>query len=140
MSRINPAVILEAVRSHVIAGALQSINEHEGRAFRREGCLEGLRIAGALALHPECWDETLEDRHAFEHGLCRSGMRDREHVEAFFRYRCATAQIEYVRDRLRVLWAAHGLDTGRGPISVRASLDVYRWIATQPPELRRNRA
>lgn len=134
MTRIDPAVILENVRAHVIAMGLASVAQHETRPERKEGCLEGFRIAGALALHPECWAEVLQERQAFETGLHRSDVDPKD----YWRYRCATLQIEWVRERLRVVWAANGLDGG-ALISVRATLDVYRYLAARPAELRRSR-
>jgi hypothetical protein len=117
-----PEMKIEDFRDEIIRRAIVSVNQHEDREYRRRGCLEGLRIAGTMLAIGEFQDE-IQKRNEIEYAIRSEGreeeIADREkQIEKFWEFRCATAQLEFVLDRLKVAYYTMGLYSG--PLSGRA--------------------
>lgn len=102
------------LRDRLIEDGIRSVERHETRPWRRGG-VAGFEICRGLET-PEEFVEMLELLH--RRGLImRLGP-----VEEYWEYRSATAQVEFVFERLDVAW-------GVGPVfSARAILHVGRLL------------
>lgn len=128
----------EEFRDEVIRIGIESVHKHEDRKFRRDGCLEGFRIARELL--------TLQD---FEERIGSlneklEAIREGEHdAETYWYHRCLVAQVEHVYQRMR---AFHGVYPLSGNaymqmaeiVSGKSKEDLIRWaereIAKNVPE------
>jgi hypothetical protein len=108
------------IRDIVIAGAILSVEEHETREDRIAGCLEGLEICRRLDT-PDDFLTVIAMRQGDEHRMrveCRS--------EGYWQHRCATAQIEFVYERMKVAWDLPGPRSAIAFLQVAKIIDDYR--------------
>jgi hypothetical protein len=117
-------------RDRVIREAEESVNKMEYRPFRKRGCLEGLRIAKSIEPLMDCFQQEIMMRHEIENAMRTEDKRgfslaEREkHIEQFWEFRCATAQLEFVLESLKVGY--HSIGLYDGPLSANA---VIRYAA-----------
>lgn len=105
------------VRDQIIEAARATLLKHEPSGIPLEGGIEGLAIAGRLST-PEEFKQELQARYEREKQLYRSPPRN----QAYWRHRSATIQIEFVYDRMRVLWDI-------SPVSFLAKMQVQELLA-----------
>lgn len=105
LAHTNASVL--AFRDWLLPRMIDSIERTETRAYRREGCLLGVEYVRKLD-SPQGFIALLNLRHKYEHYLAferhQSGEWPAGAYEDYWRYRCATAQVEYVWERLRLAW------------------------------------
>lgn len=94
---MNPIIVL---RDKIIQRGIASVHKREDRPERIRGCLEGFRIVATLET-PADFTRVLLDRQAIEHTM---HWVDRVSPAEYWEYRCATAQVEHVWERLRIVW------------------------------------
>lgn len=109
---------IRELRDQIITEAIASVHKWETRPEKIRGCLQGLEICRTLDT-PEDYQAALSTRYDVEDEM----RSDRVPIDQYWEYRCATAQIEFVWERLRILW-------GLGPsmISGNAVLQLHRLI------------
>ena len=83
----------------IINAGVASVEQHEHRPSRYRGCLRGFRIAKTLTT-PQEFITIIDRRHQAERRLS-SAHAD---PERYWEYRCATAQIEFVWERMKIAW------------------------------------
>lgn len=98
--------------------AVKSVERWEKKEHRRKGCLEGIELCRTLQA-PADFERVLAERHAKE---AASSLRDGP-IEEYWRYRCATSQVEYVYEVVKV--AVGGYAT----VSARAVLRYHEITA-----------
>lgn len=108
----------------IVKDARQSVDQHETRDYRRQGCLEGLARCEQMknfgVLEFEATLCEMETENKSNRKLFHDGQIDRA---AYWRQRCAMAQVEYCYEILRVAHLArHGSlpDEARQDYSARA--------------------
>jgi len=106
---------LQEFKDQLITEGIASVEKNETRPERIRGGLIGFEICRQLS---SIWDfqEELERRHKEESSLIKQQVPLIEYWE----YRTATAQVEYVYERMLVVWSKLGLY--EGPLSARAVL------------------
>lgn len=97
-----------------IRHAQKSIDENEEDPYKRAGFRAGLMLARTFESR-EDYESCLHDRHQKEAKLAtqRAGRGKEKEIRDYWRYRCATAQVEFMFERFK---AFHGM----APVSVRA--------------------
>ncbi len=110
---MNTMTVLE-LRDRLIEDGLASVNEHETKPERIRGGIAGFEICRRLQ-SPGDFTMLLQERHAHE-----IDMLDDTEPEAYWEYRYATLQIEYVWERLKAAWGIGNT------FSTRAILHVNR--------------
>ena len=82
--------------------------------------------------NPNEWEATLLKRHTKERELRGPGCEHSEiAVEAYWEYHCATGQVEYVYERLKIAWDVNGVRPAYS-ISARAVLHYAEIIGVAP--------
>jgi hypothetical protein len=107
------------IRNQIIEAARSTLVKFELYETPLEGGKEGLTIAERLSTYEE-FQEELQARYEREKQLYRSPPRDR----AYWRHRSATIQIEFVYERMKVLWDIH-------PINLLAKMQVDELVQAQ---------
>lgn len=104
---------IQEFKERLITDGIASVNKNETRPERIRGGIAGFELCRELNTL-EDFQYTLDRRHEHEVDLHRPGTSKEEYWE----YRVATAQVEYVYERLLVVWSQMGLYSG--PLSARA--------------------
>lgn len=90
----------EQFKDYLIGLAIASVEKHETREHRKRGCLRGLEICHSLHSLDDFLGE-IQSRHEMERGLI-AGMRGGSITkEEYWEFRCATAQLEFMLERMR---------------------------------------
>lgn len=104
-----------ALREKILVDMIASIERHETRDFRKQGCLAGLAICRTLETNDD-FVRAIRTQRAKAKYAISEGFGTQE----YWRERCASAQIEFFYERFRV---AHRI----GPtFSAQAALHVER--------------
>lgn len=113
-------ITVDEFKDRLIADGIESIKKNETRPERIKGGLAGFELCSNLNSMAD-FNETLESRHKHEFDWKRQ-YYERKHGEIadYWEYRYATVQVEYVFERMLVVWTQLGLYSG--PISARAVL------------------
>lgn len=90
---------LSALRDKIIAIGIASVHKHEIRPEKIRGCLAGFELCRVLET-PADYQECLRQRHEQETRM----HREQVDAEEYWEYRCATAQVEHLWERLRIIW------------------------------------
>lgn len=127
---------IEEFKERLISDGIASVKKHEKRPERVRGGVAGFEACRTLE---SAWDfeDELERRRKREMDMVSlqtlSAAKRREMssegipvpqggkaptIEEYWEYRCATTQIEYVYERMLVMWSQMGLYSG--PLSARA--------------------
>jgi hypothetical protein len=109
----------EQIRNQIIEAARATLVKFEPDGIPLKGGNEGLAIAARLST-PEEFQEELQARYEREKQLYRSPPKDR----AYWRHRSATIQIEFVYERMQVLWDI-------APINLLAKMQVEELLRAQ---------
>jgi hypothetical protein len=124
------AVTHEEFKNRLITEGIASVNEHEKRDYRKRGCLAGFELCRSLN---SIWDfeEELKRRHEHERELVshRTFNGGDNSVQEYWEYRCATVQVEYVYERMLVVWSQMGLYSG--PLSARAVIRTAEIVGVE---------
>ena len=107
------------LRDLVIEEGIKSVRKHEKRGFRRRGCLRGFELCRNL-LTPEEFSTILTERQSKE----RSLVSRRVPPNVYWEYRCATAQIEHLWERLKVIYGIY-------PQSARAIIQYAKIVGVK---------
>jgi hypothetical protein len=107
------------LRDEVIRRGIESANKNETREYRKRGCLAGFELCRTLET-PEQFTNILTERLTNERELIQKQVPTAEYWE----YRCATVQIEFVFERLKILWNLF-------PQSARAGVQVVGIVRDQ---------
>ncbi len=115
---------IEEFKEQLITEGIASVEKHETRPERIRGGLDGFKICRELHTMND-FQHTLDQRLAHEKDLIRY------HTPAsdYWEYRCATVQIEYVYERMLVVWANAGFYDG--PLSARAVIRTAELVGTK---------
>jgi len=97
----NIPLSAEQLKEQIIKEAISSVNKHEERDYRRKGCLAGLELCRQLTT-PDDFRHTIEDRIQKEYQLRTAS------AEEYWEHRCATAQVEFVWERMKIAWDISG--------------------------------
>lgn len=114
------------LRDKLIADAIISINTNETREFRREGCLKGIELCRHLNSLAD-FEAVLVPRRRTEIDIMGNKKTD---IESYWRHRCATAQIDFVYQHMKVACNSFGMD---GVQSARAALHMQD-LTLPPPQ------
>lgn len=112
----------------MIEDLLRSVDRFETRPHRRRGCLRGAHICQSL-MQPAEFDREIEARHQMELELKRGCKMEQVTLEEYWEFRTATAQLEFVVERMRV---ATG-DISSTPWSVAAVAQYCQITGELPP-------
>lgn len=115
---------IEEFKEKLITDGIVSIKNNETRPERIRGGIDGFEICRELTTMRD-FQHTLDQRRAHEKDLQRPGTSHTEYWE----YRIATVQIEYVYERLLVVWSQMGLYDG--PLSARAVIRTAELVGTK---------
>jgi len=138
-----PTRIIEEFKIKVIAEGIASVHKHEKRPERVKGCLAGFELCKTLNTFVD-FEDCLAARHKAERDMIsmqtfgekeraamyHDGMNDMPQgkctttVDDYREYRCATAQVEHLFERMKVIWAQLGLYSG--PLSSQAVLQAAK--------------
>src|SRR5258705_10191330 len=127
---------LREFKDIVIEAGIISANQAEKREHRLRGCLTGFAIARRLNT-PEEFEKELANRAIEENRFNRMAHEHRtaglarEAAENYIEFRCATIQIEFVYERMKVAWHynhIHHFDA----LSSRAVLHYGKIVGTSP--------
>jgi hypothetical protein len=112
----------DTVKEQLISEGIASVHTNEKRYERVRGCLAGFELCRTLN---SIWD--------FQEELERRNKREKEWLQThevshdeYWEHRCATVQVEYVFERMLVVWSQLGLYSG--PLSARAALRAAELI------------
>jgi hypothetical protein len=108
---------IQEFKDQLITDGIASIKKHETRQSHIDGGIEGFELCRNLNTMEE-YQKILQERRAEENRL-RLISSDVD-KNAYWKYRYTTIQIEYVFDRLCVIWSQTGQYDG--PVSARAVL------------------
>ncbi len=110
----------------IVADGRRSVERLEKREERRQGCLEGFQLCEEMkGLGVLEFELALRQMEATDNDNRKRLHRNEIEAEDFRRHRCATAQIEYCYEILRVAYRAehgHLPDDQRGDYSARAAI------------------
>jgi hypothetical protein len=106
---------IQEFKEQLVVEGLASVEKNETRPERIRGGKDGFEICRELETMKDFW-HTLDQRYDHELDLQRPGTTPAEYWE----YRYATVQIEYVYERMLVVWSQIGMYDG--PLSARAVL------------------
>lgn len=113
----------DAVRRLVdwlIEQGVASVHEHETRPERIKGCLAGFELVRTLPPTLEAYQQCLAERRRREVEM----VGRHEDAVAYWEYRCATAQVEHVYERLKIIF-------GAPVVSGFAAMHVGEWVAKE---------
>ena len=100
---------IQEFKDVVIEAGIMSVHQTEKREHRIRGCLAGFAVAKTLHSHHD-FEKELLNRAIEENLLSRMASNSqknesgRDAAERYIEFRCATLQIEYVYDRMKVAW------------------------------------
>ena len=115
---------LDEYKARLILDGIASVQKNETRQERIDGGMEGFNLCWPLN-SPADFDGILRVRHQREMQMRNSeNKQDDPEAKKFWRYRYATIQIEFVLERMKVIWAQLGLYSG--PLSARAVLQAAK--------------
>jgi hypothetical protein len=107
-----PVLVVE-LRDRIILEGIESAKKNETRPERIRGALAGFELCKTLET-PEAFESLLLERLEVEHDL----ITRRVPLEDYWEHRVATAQVEFVWDRLRVAWNLGDVFSARAAIHV----------------------
>ena len=114
---------IDTYKERLITDGLTSVKKNEKRQERIKGGVAGFELCRKLNSMAD-FEEELERRRKEELRLMNEyyGMKceRKEVLDEYWEYRYATVQIEYVFERMLVMWSQMGLYSG--PLSARAVL------------------
>lgn len=98
---MNPPKTIAELRDRIIADARLAVDRRERDApeHKRRGYYAGLDLAATLST-PEEFQAVLKERHAKEAQMRFEGIN----YEEYWEHRCCTAEVEFVWERLRLVW------------------------------------
>jgi hypothetical protein len=117
------SMTVQDYRDAVIAEAVVSVHKHETREFRKQGCLDGLEICRTL-LTLEDYQKEIKARNDIEDALV--SCEEKPSLEDYWKFRCATAQLEYVYERMKVAYAVPGM-----PLSAMAIMQYAKIVGVK---------
>lgn len=95
---------LDAFKNRIIADGIRSVEKHETQPERIRGCLAGFELCRILNT-PEDFEKMLDERQREERQLVSLKIPPEEYWE----YRSATAQVEFVYERMKAAWHYNGV-------------------------------
>jgi hypothetical protein len=109
-------------RDRIIDEAIASVHKHETREHRKRGCLKGLEVCRTLIRLDEYQKEI-----AVRRGVEMSAATSRHAMtpEEYWEFRCGTAQLEFVYERLKVAYKYEG------PLSAMAVMHYARVVGVR---------
>lgn len=98
---MSPPTNIIELRDRIIADARTAVDTREAKApeHKRRGYYAGLDLAGTLSTAEE-FQAVLKERHAREQQMRCDGIK----YEEYWEHRCCTAEVEFVWERLRIVW------------------------------------
>jgi len=118
---------IEDFKNKVIEAGIASVNTHEKREERIKGCLAGLERCRALNSMAD-FEECIARCHENERAMIQSGAAHTD-PKLYWEVRCETAQVEFVFERMKVIWKQLGLYSG--PLSAHAILQAARILDSE---------
>jgi len=103
----RPKMTLAEFRDKVIESARESLVRLETREHRRRGCMRGLEIAATMLNAEEFYQEILS-RQKLEWHLRDGVVQHTVTPGEFWEFRCATLQIDFVYQRMKLAYGAPG--------------------------------
>jgi hypothetical protein len=88
------------LRDKIISDGITSIETTEKRENHRRGGINGFELCKNLDT-PHAFEKTLEERHKEERKL----IADAVGVNVYWEYRAATVQIEFLWERMKIVWS-----------------------------------
>ena len=119
-------MVLE-LRDKIIEDGIVSVNKNETRPERRRGGIHGFELCRELNV-PTDYEKALRERYKEESRLAKLHSTDETNTKEvalskYDEYHYATAQIEFVWDRMKVAWALGGPYSTKAAIHVNALLN-----------------
>lgn len=116
---------IEELRERIIEEGIASVHRLETQPHKIRGCLAGFEIARTLPI--EAFEETIANRERQRMEIYRGASSSTADVETYWEYTCATAQIQHVWERLRIV-----LGKGSDRVSGNAYMHVARLLGLAP--------
>jgi hypothetical protein len=108
---------IRELRDKLIEEGIASIRKHEKRPERIQGGITGFELCRSLET-PKQFQTLLDQRHRMEQHMRDEGVSSK----IYWEYRYATAQVEYVWERLKVAWGIGPAHSARAVLHVGAIL------------------
>lgn len=108
---------VQDLKEVLIQNGIESVEKHETRPERIKGGVVGFNLCRDLNT-PDDFVQILEERHKEEGRIRMKRRQDKMSIDAYWEYRYATIQIEFVWERLKIAWKLPG------PYSARAFVHV----------------
>ena len=105
------------LRDSFIADGISSISKYETSDFKRVAALAGMEMCRNLESIAD-FEAVITARNAEEMRMRHENIED---IDTYWSFRIATAQIEFIYERMKVVANARGMS---GTHSVRAIIDV----------------